>query len=194
VAVHLVTEARGPGWVEGREREEQHGWDAHAHVMDAFAREGFIVLGGPVGDGRLVLLAVDAADEAAARERFAADPWMDDILRIASVEPWEVRLRGPSDRVPRLAVTRRRGPAWDSSRALEEQDEWNGHAEFMDGLASRGAIVLGGPLGDGERTLLAFDAAGEEEVRGALADDPWAAMGLLELVSVEACWIRLDGS
>jgi uncharacterized protein YciI len=193
VGVHLVTETRGPGWIEAREREEQRGWDAHAHAMDAFAREGFIVLGGPVGDGRVVLLAVEAPDEATVRERFAADPWMDDVLRIARVEPWQIRLRGPVERVPRFAVTRRRGQAWDRSRALEEQEDWAGHAAFMDRLANEGAIVLGGPLGDGERTLLAFDAAGEDDVRAALAGDPWVPMGLLELVSLESWWIRLDG-
>ena len=48
-----------------------------------------------------------------------------------------------------FAVTRERGGAWDVSRALREQDAWDEHAAFMDGLADSGFIVLGGPVGSG---------------------------------------------
>jgi uncharacterized protein YciI len=194
VAVHLVTEGRGAAWDPAREREQQEGWDEHAAFMDALAADGFILVGGPVGDGLLVFLAMEAPDDAAVRKRLATDPWMEaEILRVDSIAPWEIRLRGPRDRVPHFAVTRRRGPAWDASRALEEQDDWDGHAAFMDALAAEGAIVLGGPLGDGEKTLLAFDAGDEDEIRAALAGDPWVAARLLELVSIHSWWIRLDG-
>jgi hypothetical protein len=54
------------------------------------------VLGGPVGagDGDYALLVVDLEDEAAIRARLAADPWEDTILRIESIEPWTVWVRG----------------------------------------------------------------------------------------------------
>jgi len=194
VAVQIVTEARGAAWDPALEREAQQGWDEHASFMDALALGGFVVVGGPVGDGLLVYLAMEAPDEPAVRKRLAGDPWMEaEILRVESIQPWEIRLRGPRERVPRYAVTRRRGPAWNAERALEEQDDWEGHAAFMDALAAQGAIVLGGPLGTGERTLLAFDAESEDEIRAALAGDPWVASGLLELDRVESWWIRLDG-
>jgi uncharacterized protein YciI len=194
MACHLVTEERGSGWDPGREREQQDRWDDHADFMDGLAGDGFVVLGGPVGDGLLVFLAVEAPDEVAVRETLAADPWMKaDILRVARIEPWHVRLRGPRDRTPRFVATRRRGPRFDGSRPLDEQDDWAAHAAFMDGLAAGGVIVLGGPLGEGDRTLLAFDAASEEQVRARLGDDPWAPARLLELVSVEPWEIRLDG-
>jgi uncharacterized protein YciI len=194
MAVHLLTEGRGAGWDPAREREEQRGWDEHAEFMEALAEDGFVVIGGPVGDGRLVFLAVEAQDDAAVRERLAGDPWIrSEVLRIESIQPWQIRLRGPIERVPNFAATRKRGPAWDASRALEEQDDWDGHAAFMDALADEGAIVMGGPLADGEETLLAFDAESEDEIRERLTRDPWVATGLLELVSVESWWIRLDG-
>jgi uncharacterized protein YciI len=63
--------------------------------MDALTEEGFVVLGGPVGDvdtGR-ALLVVRAASEEAVRERLAADPWPETLLTIESVEPWTVWLR-----------------------------------------------------------------------------------------------------
>jgi hypothetical protein len=63
--------------------------------MDALAEEGFVVLGGPVGDvdtGRTVLV-VRAESEEAVRERLAGDPWPEDLLTIESIEPWSVWLR-----------------------------------------------------------------------------------------------------
>jgi uncharacterized protein YciI len=72
-------------------------------------------------------------------------------------------------------VRRERGPAWDHSRARREQDGWDEHARFMDGLVDDGVVVLGGPVGegDGEGALVVFDAESEEAIRARLADDPW---------------------
>jgi len=47
-----------------------------------------------------------------------------------------------------LAVTRERGPAWDAARPLAEQERWDQHAAFMNGLVDDGFVVFGGPLGD----------------------------------------------
>ncbi len=63
--------------------------------MDALVEEGFVVLGGPVGDvdtGR-ALLVVQAASEEAIRKRLADDPWPEELLTIESIEPWCVWLR-----------------------------------------------------------------------------------------------------
>jgi uncharacterized protein YciI len=93
----LVEQAKGPEWDRSRARRGQAGWDAHAAFMDGLAEEGFIVLGGPIGegDGENTLLIVDAEDEAAIRARLAEDPWAGGILAIASIRPWSVWLRGP---------------------------------------------------------------------------------------------------
>jgi len=63
--------------------------------MDRLVDEGFVFLGGPTGDTDTgdPLLIVEAADEAAVRERLAADPWTDTILTIRSIEPWTIWLR-----------------------------------------------------------------------------------------------------
>jgi hypothetical protein len=67
--------------------------------MDRLVAEGFVLLGGPVGDGTRVLMAVEGADEEAVRTRLAADPWEPlGILRIERLEPWSLCLvarRGP---------------------------------------------------------------------------------------------------
>jgi uncharacterized protein len=90
---HLVTEERGAAWDSAREREEQEGWGAHANFMDALDEDGFVVFGGPIGDGRLVWLVIAGESEGAIRARLNGDPWLrDEILRVAGVEPWEIRL------------------------------------------------------------------------------------------------------
>jgi hypothetical protein len=94
--------------------------------------------------------------------------------------------------VPRFAVIRRHGPAWDSSRSLREQDEWDEHAGFMDALAGEGFIVLGGPLVGSGRVLLVIDAEDEAEVRARLAADPWTGMGLLVIERVDVWQVLLD--
>jgi hypothetical protein len=93
----VVKVARGPAWDESKRRREQAGWVEHAAFMDALAEDGFVVLGGPLGevDGEYTLLVVDAESEALIRARLAGDPWLGSILTIASVEPWTVWLRAP---------------------------------------------------------------------------------------------------
>jgi uncharacterized protein YciI len=91
----LVERAKGPAWDHAKRRREQAGWDEHAAFMDALAEEGFVVLGGPIGegDGDNALVIVDAESEGALRARLAGDPWGEDMLTIESVRPWSVWLR-----------------------------------------------------------------------------------------------------
>jgi len=93
-----------------------------------------------------------------------------------------------------FAVIREAGPAWDGSRPMREQQAWDDHAAFMDGVADGGFIVLGGPLGDGSRALHVVESESEEAVRTRFAEDPWTAMGLLRVASVEPWQILLGDS
>lgn len=95
---YLVERAKGPAWDHSLGRREQAGWDEHAAFMDALAEEGFVVLGGPIGEGEgeNALLIIDAQDEATIRTRLAGDPWSDDLLRTESIRPWSVWLRAPA--------------------------------------------------------------------------------------------------
>lgn len=97
MSYYAVVRSKGPGWDHGRKRREQQGWDEHAAFMDALAADGFVVLGGPLGqeDGDDVLLIVDADSEADIHARLAEDPWPDEMLTTASIRPWTVLLRGP---------------------------------------------------------------------------------------------------
>jgi hypothetical protein len=92
-----------------------------------------------------------------------------------------------------FAVTLVHGPAWDAARPIREQDGWHEHAAFMDGLVDDGFIVIGGPLGNGERSLHAVQAADEPEIRARLGEDPWASAGLLLVGGIEPWALWLDG-
>ena len=91
----LVKRAHGGSWDPTRLRREQQGWDAHAAFMDGLVEDGFIVLGGPVGegDGDYALLVVEAESEGAVRAKLADDPWGEDMLATEGVEPWTIFLR-----------------------------------------------------------------------------------------------------
>lgn len=90
-----------------------------------------------------------------------------------------------------FAVRLIHGRGWDSSRPIREQDGWDEHASFMDGLVDDGFVILGGPLGDGEQTLHLVEAAEEGEIRARLARDPWASADLLRVGTIEpwALWL-----
>jgi len=94
--------------------------------------------------------------------------------------------------MPHFAVRLVHGPGWVPSRQIRDQDGWAGHAAFMDGLAADGFIIVGGPVGDGEQTLHAVEAADENEIRARLAADPWAAAGLLRIGTIEPWAFWLD--
>jgi len=92
--MYAVTVEHGPEWDDSRGLREQDDWDEHAAFMDALVDDGFIVLGGPVGNGSRVLHAVFADDPETIHARLDADPWSGSRLRIASIEPWTVLLDG----------------------------------------------------------------------------------------------------
>jgi|SRR5215472_8429198 len=95
-----------------------------------------------------------------------------------------------------FAVRLVHGPGWDTARPIREQDQWDDHAAFMDGLVHDGFIILGGPVGDGAETLHLVVAAAVSEVEARLAADPWAVAGMLRIGVIEpwALWLDSRGA
>jgi uncharacterized protein YciI len=93
-----------------------------------------------------------------------------------------------------FAVTRERGPTWDDTRPMREQDGWDAHAQFMDELTADRFVVLGGPLGDGTRFLLVINAENSVEIDARLAEDPWTRTDQLRIVKIEPWEILLERS
>ncbi len=90
-----------------------------------------------------------------------------------------------------FAVVRTRGPRWDDSRPMEEQEDWRAHADFMNFLVDEGFMLLGGPLTGTREVLLIVRAADEAEVEARLAADCWTARGLLHTRQINPWWLRL---
>jgi hypothetical protein len=61
--------------------------------MDGLVDDGFIVLGGVLGDELRTAHAVEAASEDEIRERLARDPWSGTHLVVDSIDLWTIRLQ-----------------------------------------------------------------------------------------------------
>ena len=90
-----------------------------------------------------------------------------------------------------LVTLTRSGPEWNPTKPAEQQARWSEHASYMDNLVAQGIVVLGGPLGDEHRVVLAVDADDAATVRAIVALDPWSDSHL-QLDAVEDWTIRLD--
>jgi uncharacterized protein YciI len=91
--LHIVRVERGGPWDWSRDMREQDLWNEHAAFMNALVDDGFIVLGGPLDNGRDAFHVVDAASEQDVRARFAEDPWArNGMLTVKSVERWTILL------------------------------------------------------------------------------------------------------
>jgi uncharacterized protein YciI len=93
--------------------------------------------------------------------------------------------------MPRLfAVIRTRGPAWQPG-AIEEQDAWRAHADFMNALHAEGFIVAGGPLEGSPDVLHIIRANAADEISARLAADPWERVNLLRTIRIAPWSLRL---
>jgi uncharacterized protein YciI len=90
-----------------------------------------------------------------------------------------------------LVYERHTGP-WDWSKGMREQDLWDEHAVFMDGLADDGFVVLAGPL-DEKDVLLVVESETEESIRKRFASDPWIENGMLEITAIRPWTVLLEG-
>lgn len=88
-------------------------------------------------------------------------------------------------------MTREQGPAWDHTRAMTEQAAWPEHALFMNQLVAEGFVLVGGPLGAGERVLLVVRAPSEAAIRRRIDADPWTPLHLLPIARVDPWEILL---
>jgi hypothetical protein len=95
MAYFALTLVHGDGWDASRPIREQRAWDEHAAFFDGLVADGFIVVGGPLGNGEQTLHLVQADDAAQIEDRVRADPWaVMDLLRVGSIQPWALWLDG----------------------------------------------------------------------------------------------------
>jgi len=90
-----------------------------------------------------------------------------------------------------FAVIRTRGPAFNRSRSLEEQEDWQSHAAFMNALKADGFVLLGGALEGTSNVLLIIRASDAEQIRSRLSGDSWSRKDLLRITQVVPWTLRL---
>jgi hypothetical protein len=88
----VVLRRSGPEYDHSKPLEEQSDWEEHAAFMDELVDDGFIVLGGVLGDEVRTAHAVEAESEDAIRERLAQDPWSGSHLVVDAIDQWTIRL------------------------------------------------------------------------------------------------------
>ena len=91
-----------------------------------------------------------------------------------------------------LLVYQQHGGPWDWSKGLRDQELFDEHARFLDGLIDEGYIVLGGPL-DERDVLLVVQSETEASVRSRFAADPWIQNGMLTITAIRPWTIFLEG-
>ena len=89
-------------------------------------------------------------------------------------------------------VSERHGGPWDWSKGLREQEQFDGHGEFMDRLVDEGFVVLGGPL-DERDVLLIVESETEAELQARFELDPWIQTGMLTITAIRPWTILLEG-
>lgn len=88
-------------------------------------------------------------------------------------------------------LTHMPGDGWVAGRSRDEQPGWREHADFMNDLAERGFVVLGGPISETE-ALLAIDATDEAEIRRVFEKDPWHISKVLDIKDIREWTILLE--
>jgi hypothetical protein len=89
----VILRRSGAEYDHSKPLEEQSGWEEHAAFMDGLVDDGFIVLGGVLGDEVRTAHAVEADSEHEVRETLARDPWSGSHLEVDSIDPWTIRLQ-----------------------------------------------------------------------------------------------------
>jgi uncharacterized protein YciI len=95
-----------------------------------------------------------------------------------------------------FAVTRERGPAWNTSVGMRQQSRWAEHATFMNQLDNEGFIVFGGPVGqigdqNFSKALFVVKADFETTIQKRLEEDPYTEMRMLQTVKIQPWKILL---
>jgi uncharacterized protein YciI len=105
------------------------------------------------------------------------------------------RVRTVEATMATFAVTTARGNTWDPGRGIREQQGWDAHADYADGLVERGVVIIGGPVESADEDvvgLLAIQAADADEIHAIFAKDPWVISGVLRVKEVRHWRLWLD--
>ena len=94
--------------------------------------------------------------------------------------------------MPRWVVRVRRGGPWDFSKDMRQQEGWDAHATYMDGIFEEGFLLLAGPLEGDRETMWVVEAASKAQIIQRMREDPWSASRMLTPTKIEGWDIVMD--
>ena len=195
VFLHANPAAPAPGAAEATQMQAGH----LAHLLALNAARTNLLFGPFLDGGDLRGIAVlDVADAAAARQAFAADPYVKAGLMTVDVRPW-MTLKDQFQRPVEPHVTEplifgflKRGTNATIAPA-EAQALQKGHIAYMEQLHAQGKLVVAGPFAvDGDlRGVVIYRVKTVEEAKALAAEDPAVKAGRL---TIEARpWMTFKG-
>jgi hypothetical protein len=88
-----VTRTRGRAWDATKPMRSQAQWPEHAAFMDQLPADGFVPLGGPIGDVGDVVLIINARNQGEIHDTLSRDPWSHSgLLNTRQIQRWTVLL------------------------------------------------------------------------------------------------------
>ena len=99
---------------------------------------------------------------------------------------------GYASRVARWVVRVKRGGPWDFSKDMRQQDGWDAHASYIDGIFEDGFLLLAGPLEGDRETMWVVEADSRNEILERMKQDPWSPNGMLRPTRIERWDIVMD--
>ena len=94
--------------------------------------------------------------------------------------------------MPRWVVRVRRGGPWDFSKDMRNQEGWDAHAAYMDGIFEEGFLLLAGPLEGDRETMWVVEASSKSQIIQRMREDPWSASRMLTPTKIEGWNIVMD--
>ena len=100
-------------------------------------------------------------------------------------------MMNPENMKKLFLLTHAPGPGWVEGKSRTEQEGWRAHADFMNSLAARGFVLLGGPISDTE-AMLVIDASDVDEIHRVFERDPWHISKVLRVKELREWTILLE--
>ena len=139
----VVLRRSGPEYDHSKPLEEQSGWVEHAAFMDGLVDDGFIVLGGVLGDEVRTAHAVEAPRRTRSASASRGTRGAGRILVVDSIDPWTIRLDRALARRWRIASSTITHAAAAAASATSASEQARAHPPALSSSVTTNGFPLG---------------------------------------------------
>ena len=101
------------------------------------------------------------------------------IITALAVELLSFGIVAPQERSVHFVVILRPGPGWVEGKSPREMPFFREHAAYVEELAAKKKLLVGGPFKDGKGALLILAVSNEKEAREIVKDEPFVKHEML---------------